>query len=268
MNNKTLIILGMHRSGTSLTSQWLQSCGMNIGADLMEASHSNKDGHFEDMDFHDLHEKIFQRHKIPYGGFTNIENFSLMEEDKKDIADLVKKKSYQTQQWAWKDPRTCLFIDEYLKLIPNAKILVVYRDFNCVVNSLINRDFRKKKSSSTKSSSSLVKFYRYFFKGDRKKKCELGQFYSQATVLYYNKIYKALSLLPKGQFRVVNLNSITAHEVSIIKTIQDWGFELKYKPFSSIFKKNYITSDQKCWHVTQKKQLQSLQNHFLNYEKR
>jgi len=49
-----LIILGMHRSGTSLAAALLQSSGLDVGERLMEGNWSNPRGHFEDMDFVEL----------------------------------------------------------------------------------------------------------------------------------------------------------------------------------------------------------------------
>ena len=49
--NKILVVVGMHRSGTSLTTNWLQKCGLDIGAKLEGKEFSNPDGHFEDIDF-------------------------------------------------------------------------------------------------------------------------------------------------------------------------------------------------------------------------
>ena len=85
----------MHRSGTSLIAQWISRCGLNIGENLLPAHFTNKDGHFEDIDFHDLHEKIFSQHGITYGGFKHIENFKPTNEEKVTIQHLINiKKSY------------------------------------------------------------------------------------------------------------------------------------------------------------------------------
>jgi len=51
MATNTLIIAGMHRSGTSLISQWLNRCGLNLGENMIGASSGNVEGHFEDIDF-------------------------------------------------------------------------------------------------------------------------------------------------------------------------------------------------------------------------
>ena len=56
MASKILIIVGMHRSGTSLITQWLYRCGLSIGNKLAPADIGNVEGYFEDSDFLKLHE--------------------------------------------------------------------------------------------------------------------------------------------------------------------------------------------------------------------
>ncbi|HJT73097.1 MAG TPA: hypothetical protein VJ720_03740, partial [Chitinophaga sp.] len=58
MNNKVLVITGMHRSGTSLITQWLYRCGLHVGDNFMGAGIGNEDGHFEDLDFYNWHRNI------------------------------------------------------------------------------------------------------------------------------------------------------------------------------------------------------------------
>jgi len=48
----------------------------------------------------------------------------------------------QNEEWGWKEPRTCLFMDEYNQLIPSAFYMIVVRDFNSTVSSLINREYK------------------------------------------------------------------------------------------------------------------------------
>ena len=45
----------MHRSGTSLTSNWLHQCGLFLGENLIGPDIGNKFGHFENEDFLHLH---------------------------------------------------------------------------------------------------------------------------------------------------------------------------------------------------------------------
>lgn len=57
--NKQIVVLGMHRSGTSTVARILSEVGINMGERLLGASSSNPMGHFEDADFFDLNNEIF-----------------------------------------------------------------------------------------------------------------------------------------------------------------------------------------------------------------
>ena len=49
---KTFVVLGMHRSATSLSAMGLSRCNVHIGDNLLGAdANSNPYGHFEDRDF-------------------------------------------------------------------------------------------------------------------------------------------------------------------------------------------------------------------------
>ncbi|TLX73222.1 hypothetical protein E9993_15640 [Labilibacter sediminis] len=262
MENNVLIILGMHRSGTSLTAQWLQKCGLNIGDNLMPAHFSNKDGHFEDMDFHDLHEEIFRNHNIPYGGFENIESFKPTCEEVNKIADLVNKKNTLYKQWGWKEPRTCLFIDEYLKLIPNAVILLIIRDYNAVINSLINRDVNSIEQSLLNSGRlGKLRLLKYKVTKGKKEKRKLGNRYSLALKHYYTKLLK----LNSPNIIHLKFEDILINENKITNDIESLGFQLNNKiKLSSIIKNNYINAKNKCKYVTDRQSIEELQARLLS----
>ena len=50
----------MHRSGTSLITNWLSRCGLEIGERLAAGNAGNVEGHFEDVEFLKLHEEILR----------------------------------------------------------------------------------------------------------------------------------------------------------------------------------------------------------------
>ncbi len=56
----TLIVVGMHRSGTSLTANWLARSGLFVGDTLLANRVDNPMGHFEDESFLHLHEDILK----------------------------------------------------------------------------------------------------------------------------------------------------------------------------------------------------------------
>lgn len=60
-NRKIIVVLGMHRSGTSLVTQALSVLGVNLGNRLMQAAaDNNARGFFEDVDLHNLNVEMLQ----------------------------------------------------------------------------------------------------------------------------------------------------------------------------------------------------------------
>lgn len=66
--NRTLLILGMHRSGTSLITHWLYRCGLEIGDTLFGPGLGKSEGRFEDVDFYNLHLEILRENKHHHSG--------------------------------------------------------------------------------------------------------------------------------------------------------------------------------------------------------
>jgi len=141
-NNKltTVVLLGMHRSGTSVTMSILEKLGVHIGDDILGENDSNPLGHFEDIDFINLNDKIL---KAAGGDWDNpptqekiLEVSELFEEE---IKYLIKRKSLNVI-WGWKDPRTCITLPLYLEYLENYKIIVVSRNTKDVANSLSRRN--------------------------------------------------------------------------------------------------------------------------------
>ena len=53
-----LIVAGFHRSGTSATAQLLHRAGLFLGDELLEATASNRYGHFEDREVVNIHHDL------------------------------------------------------------------------------------------------------------------------------------------------------------------------------------------------------------------
>lgn len=134
----------MHRSGTSLLSQYLSQCGLHIGKELINfdtiSSQSAYNGHHEDRDFLEFHREIMARVRI-YGFPTNqlqLLLFKINSSDRQKAIKLIKSRE-NLAQWGWKDPRTTLFLDFWHDLIVAPKYLFVYREPLLVVDSLLRR---------------------------------------------------------------------------------------------------------------------------------
>ena len=137
-NQTVVVITGMHRSGTSLTTSLLQSSGVFIGDRLMAGGTGNTRGHFEDWDFVDLHRASLTAQSVNREGWTTQTDFTFSGKYLSRAKSLLAARS-QHPIWGWKDPRSTLFLDSWQSLIPQVKFIFVYRSPWNVVDSLYRR---------------------------------------------------------------------------------------------------------------------------------
>jgi hypothetical protein len=140
-------IAGMHRSGTSLTAAWLQACGLVIADGPTLPPHpDNPKGYFEDDAFVQLHIcSINRRRRTAYGwklAPPQSLTFSGVEEG--IATGLIAIRQAKYTDWGWKDPRSLLFLPAWKRLIPDLKVLVVWRSAHEVAFSLWSRWRRRR----------------------------------------------------------------------------------------------------------------------------
>jgi hypothetical protein len=133
-----LIILGMHRSGTSLTAGLLQQAGLQIGQELMGANSANPKGHFENVAFYHFHQSLLRSQGVSDDGWTLQAAIPVEAAYRTQALELIASHA-APPAWGWKDPRTVLFADFWADLMPTARFLVVYRAPWEVVDSLYRR---------------------------------------------------------------------------------------------------------------------------------
>lgn len=134
-----LCIVGMHRSGTSVVSSLLQSGGLDIGQRLLEAGPGNVKGHFEDLDFFQLHVRILKSWKISSTGFTLQRDIPISTEQVGQARDLIAERRGRGVPWGWKDPRSTLFLDFWRQMLPETNFLILYRCPADVLDSFVRR---------------------------------------------------------------------------------------------------------------------------------
>lgn len=142
-SDKPLIITGMHRSGTSLLANVFQDAGVSIGEVLMPAGEDNPNGFFEDQDFVRFHDEVIWR--MDPAGIFLWEPHGRADLSKSELSaarELVENRS-SSSPWAWKDPRTVLFLDLWREVVPDASFLFVFRRPDLVVESLRRRGDRR-----------------------------------------------------------------------------------------------------------------------------
>jgi uncharacterized coiled-coil protein SlyX len=135
---KPVVVVGMHRSGTSLTASILRSSGLHLGDSLVPAGRGNAEGHFEDREFVDLHRAALEAHGHDPDGWDEVVLDDMPDGFEAKAQALIEARSSRPL-WGWKDPRTALFLPFWERLLPEARFVFVYRNPWEVIDSLYRR---------------------------------------------------------------------------------------------------------------------------------
>lgn len=134
-----LVITGMHRSGTSLASAMLAAAGVHVGEKLMGPATGNPRGHFEDLEFVRVHERLLAANGLSRDGFTCHDSIVVPPTIDAEARALRDRRRREGRLWGWKDPRTTLFLDYWAGQLPEARFLFMVRPPWEVVDSLFRR---------------------------------------------------------------------------------------------------------------------------------
>jgi GT2 family glycosyltransferase len=129
---KLIVVLGMHRSGTSVITRGLQVFGVELGDQLMPANASdNPTGYWEDLDVNALNIKILEALRSDWQRVTPIDADDVTFLCKKGFllkaVELLRKKSSGTLSFGFKDPRLSLLLPFWREAFKNcADLEVIY----------------------------------------------------------------------------------------------------------------------------------------------
>ena len=138
-----IIVLGMHRSGTSLTAQMVHRWGANMGDDLMAANEYNQEGYWEYNPLVNLNDKMLAfTGNIWYAPPFSVKLEMLLYTFGQEAKELVEKMDESQYIWCWKDPRMAALIPFWKEILVERKIayVVTYRNPLSVADSLKKRD--------------------------------------------------------------------------------------------------------------------------------
>jgi len=138
---KTVVVLGMHRSGTSLVAGILEKLGVNMGKRQVGIHWSNPLGHYENIDFIKMDDKILKKAGGTWDNPPEISDILRLTSDKKLMSEIEKVvRRNEDVIWGWKVPTTSLTIELYLPFLTNPHFIVCYRDPEAIARSLKERD--------------------------------------------------------------------------------------------------------------------------------
>jgi hypothetical protein len=135
------IVIGMHRSGTSMLSELLHSAGIFMGNDWVR----NQESDF----FQRINNRLLEQNgwswlepgvppestRIRLSSFGLIGSFIKGQRNPFQLLNLI-----GGGEWGWKDPRNTFTLGSWLKLFPQARVIHLYRNGMDVALSLYYRN--------------------------------------------------------------------------------------------------------------------------------
>lgn len=136
-----IVVLGMHRSGTSLVAGLLHHLGVFMGDEF--ASGENLWCPYEDPAFVSLNQQILTAAGGSWRKPPSIEAiWRASHPFNERIQRLIRDRSSHYDLWGWKDPRTCLTValwHHHITLWSNPHYVMVWRERGKIIASLLQR---------------------------------------------------------------------------------------------------------------------------------
>ncbi len=113
-----LLVLGMHRSGTSATTRWLNLLGASLPGNLMEAlADNNAEGFWESRDVCLLNDELLQTSGSCWDDWRNLDQHpppaSTLETWRKQAGAQLREDFEQSSLFVLKDPRICRLLPQW-----------------------------------------------------------------------------------------------------------------------------------------------------------
>lgn len=145
---QAILVLGMHRSGTSAITRCLNLLGVDLGKQLLPPAEDNSAGFWENAVAVEIHEKLLgdlgrswnDARPLPEGWLAS----TAARKAREQIAELVRSDFENCTLWAIKDPRLCRFVPLWRAVLAEQDIdvsaLLAVRHPQEVAQSLLDRD--------------------------------------------------------------------------------------------------------------------------------
>jgi hypothetical protein len=132
-------------------------------------------------------------------------------------------------QWGWKEPRTTLLLEFWKSLLPQMKILVVYRHYTQVVNSMLRRKLSHPRIIRRLKNTILLL--------PRKK---YVQQYLLSWERYNREILTFAGTFPEDT-AVIRVDDLISCSLDLANFLSNrWGFILRPVPAEAVFKSGLL----------------------------
>jgi len=224
-HSSKICVTGMHRSGTSLAAMWLNSCGIDFAQNQLGGARPfNKKGHYEDTRLVKLHSLVIKNHVPKSKGWIVTKDIAFaFSKEHKDVARIIIL-SYAKSGgvWGWKDPRMSMVLESWKELIPDLKMIMIWRSADAVVRSLLKRSHG---TGSENAKLSLIQAIR-------------------SWKIYNLKIVRFCNLFPQDTL-LIPLDDLIHHDTDVIESINaKFDLKLKNVPISKVYENQLLTTEE------------------------
>lgn len=124
---KAFIILGMHRSGTSVLTRIVNLLGATVGDNLMQGNQANPKGYWEHLDIVNIHNVLLAKLGLNWDSISPLP-LDWQERDdilllKQQLKDIVVRDFNGQHIWCLKDPRMCRLLPLWLKIFQELEVV-------------------------------------------------------------------------------------------------------------------------------------------------
>jgi len=128
---KCIVVMGMHRSGTSAMTGLLNILGVELGSRLMKPLEANPKGYFENQDIYEINEKILGAlgsswDNVFLEGDIGDDKSSCTATHEAELKDIMVREFFDSKIFAVKDPRISILLPIWQRVLASLDILPSY----------------------------------------------------------------------------------------------------------------------------------------------
>jgi hypothetical protein len=124
--SRAIVVLGMHRSGTSAIARAVAALGVDLGDDFLDAQPENPTGYWEDRGIVELNERALKALGLTWDALPAIEPRRFggwhMWKLRREARRYLRRRFAHEPLWGFKDPRTIRLLPFWLRVLREASV--------------------------------------------------------------------------------------------------------------------------------------------------
>ena len=124
-SSRAVLVLGMHRSGTSALARGLQMLGVYLGNDFLSPKPDNPTGYWEDRNIFELNERLLAVFGLKWEDVALIDDARWDEPEvealRAEAVEYLRSQFVSHPLWGFKDPRTIRLLPFWHSVLRRSK---------------------------------------------------------------------------------------------------------------------------------------------------